>query len=680
MATNSLVLSLSGSGSKIFPLRSGIIIRKGILDEGTLSGVSGDGYLAMESGTTYRSSFVTSVFPGLTDFDRYSITQGTFEMAGAGNQALNNLPSSIKSLKISGSGTKTLSESIVVDNSLEISGGTFDIGGFRVTGTGGLTMTGGTLKMGYSGAAIYPELTGAYSLTGGTIELNGTTGSGGSQKLRTSSFLSPSIIYNNLIINASEANFTTQNVEVEGPFQVTGNLDVFYPAVFYLGSSQVVSGTGSFILNPLACLKFEEKNGLTPTACGTGTTCGQIRTASRTFSTDGRYWVTGNQNGMVTGSGMPSSVHTLMVNRTGTNPVSLSNDIAVKYFLGVQNSGMLETGTKKITLADTAIIFEEEDAHVIGKVETTHNLGLTNDDFKGLGIQIDADGAAPGPTLVTRYTGVTVSGGAGQAINRKFSITPTTNAGLNATVVMKYFEDEINGLDENNFQLYRSTDGGITWVQQSGTPSIDENLITQTGINAFSEWTVGDVNVPLPVSILSFTGEVAKSKADLFWVTSSERGNRGFEIMRSVDGHHFQSIGFVQSQGNAEHAQSYSFSDFSFDQSYFYQLLQLSEDGKQVPSKIIHLDCNCGNELKISIFPNPNSGKIAFLPNQQISNEEVFELELIGMDGRLLYSNHSNLKYLEVLLNGELPKLASGLYHINLFNGRYREGIRMRKF
>ncbi len=52
-------------------------------------------------------------------------------------------------------------------------------------------------------------------------------------------------------------------------------------------------------------------------------------------------------------------------------------------------------------------------------------------------------------------------------------------------------------MTENNFRLYRSTDGGANWTDQGGTLSAVNNTVTKTGIASFSRWTVADSSLPL---------------------------------------------------------------------------------------------------------------------------------------------------------------------------------------
>ena len=356
----------------------------------------------------------------------------------------------------------------------------------------------------------------------------------------------------------------------------------------------------------------------------------------------------------------------------------ITSDIEVVTDLTV-TTGEIQTGSNKVILGSTATISEDENNHVVGRVLTTRTLTLANQTFGGLGLEIDANGSAPGVTVVNRYTGTPVTGAGNSGITRKFSIVPATNAGLDAKLTFAYWETEINGLDENSFQLFRSTDGGITWTAQTGSPDGITNTVVQNNIDGFSEWTLADANVPLLVSMTSFTGKAGKGYSELFWNTATEKENAGFRILRSVDGHGFKEVGFVKTKGSGSETNSYVWKDPAFDQSYFYKLVWVNQDKKEESSRILFLNCDCNKVLDITLYPNPVTDKLSLVANQNLSDQEVFELELTGLDGKKIYSNHSSLGHLENLLQDRVLKLPQGLYQIHLYNGRYNKLVRFRK-
>ena len=75
------------------------------------------------------------------------------------------------------------------------------------------------------------------------------------------------------------------------------------------------------------------------------------------------------------------------------------------------------------------------------------------------------------------------------SILRYFDITPTTNTGLNATLVFKYDDSELNGKIESALSLFRSTNTGSTWTARGGTVNTTSNTITLGSIDAYSRWS-----------------------------------------------------------------------------------------------------------------------------------------------------------------------------------------------
>lgn len=77
----------------------------------------------------------------------------------------------------------------------------------------------------------------------------------------------------------------------------------------------------------------------------------------------------------------------------------------------------------------------------------------------------------------------------GTSIKRYYDITPTTNTGLNATLVFKYDDSELNGKPEPSLKLFKSTNSGATWLYQIGSVNVSTNEITLSGIPSFSRWS-----------------------------------------------------------------------------------------------------------------------------------------------------------------------------------------------
>ena len=150
-------------------------------------------------------------------------------------------------------------------------------------------------------------------------------------------------------------------------------------------------------------------------------------------------------------------------------------------------AGILSTGSNKVVLNNTASITETISSNVIGNVETVRTLTNAIEYFGGLGLQITAAGAQPGVTTLLRNTGTSISAGCNSnSIKRIYTLTPTVNAGLNATVSFGYLPSvaELNGIPETSLGLYS---GGGPWTLISNLAQLNTvtNKITVTGVNSF---------------------------------------------------------------------------------------------------------------------------------------------------------------------------------------------------
>ncbi len=113
------------------------------------------------------------------------------------------------------------------------------------------------------------------------------------------------------------------------------------------------------------------------------------------------------------------------------------------------------------------------------------------------------------------------------------------------------------------------------------------------------------VNLPLPVSWLSFEVQKTGNMASLKWVTSDEINNEGFFIERSIDGRLFENIGRVEASLYPESINRYSFIDANpYHGLNYYRIKQLDRDGTINYSGIRTLSF-AGNGSEIRTSPNP---------------------------------------------------------------------------
>lgn len=351
---NALTLTLSNdvaisNGTTLDVLGGRLEIRKGILLDQPGAGVSGSGRLVMTDGT-FRSTILETALPRLSNHSNYALTGGTVELNGNGDQILKGSPAGgYFNVAVTNVGYKTITSGFVIANNLLITDGVLDFANFTVNGAAGLTMTGGRLRLARTNATL-PELTGTatpYNITGGTVELYGTTEIQTLSLRGTYGAASLNISYYNIELNAEGANVAAgeANVVAGASFSVQGTMTINEPVCFRLASGYTIDGAGTFDLQPGATLKY---GGTITTAGNTG----NIRTVVRNFPATASYGFVGSVNSQQAGDGLPTQMVNLYLDKAAYNQqVQVQHNITVTGTMRIY-FGVLNVGENKVTIAE----------------------------------------------------------------------------------------------------------------------------------------------------------------------------------------------------------------------------------------------------------------------------------------------------------------------------------------
>ncbi len=158
-----------------------------------------------------------------------------------------------------------------------------------------------------------------------------------------------------------------------------------------------------------------------------------------------------------------------------------------------------------------------------------------------------------------------------------------------------------------------------------------EVRFTTTGFSIF--YLYAD-DAPLPVSLLSFTAKKVAGGIELNWVSATEENNAWFDIQRSTDGFDYISIAKVDSKtknGTSLNTIHYDYLDaITQGSKIYYRLQQHDKDGKSKLSKVVSVQMNTMNNVKL--YPNPTKGII----NIGISsaNKRLLVVSLYDAGGR----------------------------------------------
>jgi autotransporter-associated beta strand protein len=179
----------------------------------------------------------------------------------------------------------------------------------------------------------------------------------------------------------------------------------------------------------------------------------------------------------------------------------------------------------------------------------------------------------------------------------------------------------------------------------------------------------------LLVDLVSLTGELKNKVVTLHWTTASEVNASYYEILRSSDAVHFESIGKVDAAGNSNHFLNYQFSDENPLQGYsYYKLIQYDFDGASESFHLVPI-VNSESDFKMnSIYPNPCSNfvNISFqspaADNLRLTivdgqGKEIYIAMILGIEGEnkftLPTNSYSEGKYVLQISNSKKESIVS---------------------
>jgi hypothetical protein len=214
------------------------------------------------------------------------------------------------------------------------------------------------------------------------------------------------------------------------------------------------------------------------------------------------------------------------------------------------------------------------------------------------------------------------------------------------------------------------TAGGALDAQ--GTGPIYTLKISYSG--SFSPFAISSSAMPLPVTLLSFSGKRVNSSNELKWITLTEQNNRGFFVERSLDGRSFTSAGFVNTRavgGNNSGELAYSFLDNATSGTrWYYRLKQVDQDGRYKYSAVVVISADKSGMLLVdAVYPNPAKSAIQVRIQAAASGAGTVLL-LSDMLGRIVKIKPISVEAgASTTTTIDISELANGVYHLKAVNG-----------
>jgi hypothetical protein len=390
----------------------------------------------------------------------------------------------------------------------------------------------------------------------------------------------------------------------------------------------------------------------------------------------GSIYIAGSSLQTIGGATISTFYNLIIQSLISIEAIKLSNDINLQGTL-TMNQGKFNLDDYSVFLGSTGVVQNESnDRRIYGaagelKSERVLAANSTYNNIAGMGVSITTGSNAPGPTQIDRGHVSQQAGVQNNSIQRYFDISPTLNSALDATLKIEYFDDEmidVDAVNPNEADLipWRSEDNGNTWEGQFVPAQISRDLaanwVQQTGIPAFSRWTLSDWETePLPITLIDFQANEDDGAVYLNWTTASEINNDYFTVERSSDAIEFTDILRQNGAGNSATILNYTDIDLEPLRGVsYYRLKQTDFDGTESFSNAIAV--NIKTDYSDLGIHRVNSDVINL--SWELDTQERFKIDLFDARGRHMVSETKTISTgsSQSLLNhGELPP---GIYII----------------
>lgn len=174
-----------------------------------------------------------------------------------------------------------------------------------------------------------------------------------------------------------------------------------------------------------------------------------------------------------------------------------------------------------------------------------------------------------------------------------------------------------------------------------------------------------------PVTFAEFYGQQSGTVNKLYWVTTEEINNTGFEVEHSADGTTFSYLSFVLSNtanGNSAGNINYQFTDANpYKGNNYYRLKQVDKDGHTTYTAIVSINSNNHKLMSVTAYPNPLKLGSNLSLNLSGIPAGSYEISMTDIHGKKVFSR--NMMY-NGIDNSKVPVtndwLSKGIYIIQL--------------
>lgn len=187
------------------------------------------------------------------------------------------------------------------------------------------------------------------------------------------------------------------------------------------------------------------------------------------------------------------------------------------------------------------------------------------------------------------------------------------------------------------------------------------------GTNTFGGCNTSQI-IPMPVTLINFTGKRFGDEVILRWATATEKNNDYFAVERSGDGKNFIQIHETKGAGNSQETREYTFSDEApLKGMNYYRLKQVDFDGQFTYSTVVLVQMD--PEKLTKVFPNPLRTGSQATVFYSARRETTLQIQVIDNLGKIQKSFEQTVQKGDNQFGIDLAGLAHGYYRVQITDG-----------
>jgi hypothetical protein len=372
----------------------------------------------------------------------------------------------------------------------------------------------------------------------------------------------------------------------------------------------------------------------------------------------------GSRNSHINGSGLLTAGQ-LQISKSGGSKLILEKDISIAGEINFRE-GYLDLNAHTLQLLPNASLKNEQSVSRIigsngGSVQISVNLHQPMNVNPGnLGLIISS-ASDPGMTVIRRSHRVITNSAGGSSISRSFELEAMSPLVSNATLTMQYFDEELNGFQENLLEWYQSPNHGQSWYARGAKErDFSRNLISAENIRSLDAFTLSTINNPLPVRLSSMSLSCENDQPTLKWKTANPQDAATFRIEKSFNSQHWETVTSIAPQSSPGYEYKYTDNQRPAE---FYRISSIEYNGEISYSPVLRTDCR-GKENSFALLANPVQDALSL--NIIASRSKKLGIQIINTQGKILYSSSLQVSNGHSIRSIALSAGSKGLHYIRI--------------